>query len=101
MVKVSTLLGHVEADFSRRIAIRRRMFAHLGVDLNADRAEEFQDQNRETLLACARCAHSDPCERWLDAGCAGVPMFCKARAEFMELATVSRQDFGARTFGMH
>lgn len=86
---MSTLLKQIEDDFDRRVAIRRRMFDHLGIDLDAAHADECFEENRETLLACARCANPDTCERWIDGGCAGAPMFCQARTAYMRLEAMT------------
>jgi hypothetical protein len=87
---VSTLLKHIEDDFRQRMTMRRRMFAHLGIELSDTQADAMFEDNRETLLACARCANAESCARWIEGACAGAPMFCKARAPLMRLQVATR-----------
>jgi hypothetical protein len=86
---VSGLLQHITADFDRRLAVRRAMFAHLSIDIPEDRAAEVQADLRETLLACARCTNPGIPAGWVAQGRDGMPLFCHAREAFLRLEAMA------------
>ena len=78
-------LDSFRADFERRLANRRAMFAHLGIDVPDDGLARHMEDLRGTLLACTRCGHLGICEGWLAQGWPGVPMFCSKRDAWQRL----------------
>lgn len=83
------LLDHVRRDFDRRLAIRRKMMAHLGVSIAEADAEAHRADLRTTLLSCASCPNPAVCEAWIEGRQDGVPMFCSARSAFLRLEVVT------------
>jgi hypothetical protein len=90
------LLDHITDDFQRRLAVRRRMLGHLGLDFTDDEARCLRDDLRQTLLACARCGNPDICEGWVSQNRPGMPMFCRARDAFLRLEAASAAPEPAR-----
>lgn len=85
-------IQRLAAGFERRMAVRRQMLDHLGIDLTADAAPAFQDELRQTLLACASCRRDAQCECWVRNGNPGVPEFCAAHEAYLTLSTVRRRE---------
>jgi hypothetical protein len=82
---MSGLLDSMSEDFTRRIAIRRRMMAHLGLFPTDRDCTTLRPELRETLIACARCPNPDVCDGWIDQNRPGTPVFCRARETFLRL----------------
>ena len=82
-------LAHIIEDFDRRQAIRRRILAHLAIDLPQERCAEFPAPLRHTPLACARCPRPAACEDRIDRGAPGAPAFGRARGSFRALRTAA------------
>ncbi len=82
---MSGRLDHIVTEFERRLALRRRMLAHLQIDIPEDMATDLRPQIHATLIACATCPNPDICEGWIDSNHPGTPMFCRARGSFMVL----------------
>lgn len=82
---MSGLLDALSRDISRRMALRRRMMVHLGLEPTDGECAAHRDDIRETLLACSRCADPAVCEGWIAQNRAGVPAFCRARESFLRL----------------
>jgi hypothetical protein len=72
-------------DFSRRLRVRRKMMAHLGLCPTDAQCAEHRADLRETLLTCARCADPAVCEAWVAQDRPGTPMFCRSREMFLRL----------------
>lgn len=70
----------------RRMDLRRRMMAHLGLDPSEEEAPALFAPLRQTLLICTRCTNPDACAAWLALGHPGAPVFCRARGAFEALA---------------
>jgi hypothetical protein len=79
------LMDHVREDFDRRMAVRRKMLTHLGIDVPEDRADHHRPALRATLLACAGCQNPAVCEFWIANARPGTPLFCGARPAFDDL----------------
>ena len=82
---MSGLLNSMSEDFSRRVALRRRMMGHLGLFPNDADCNRHRAEIRNTLIACSRCADPDICEAWIAQGRPGTPVFCRAREAFLRL----------------
>ena len=82
---MSGLLNGMSEDFSRRIAIRRGMMAHLGLFPTDSDCLTHRAAIRDTLIACTRCPNPDICEAWVAGSRPGTPMFCRARETFLRL----------------
>ena len=88
---MSPLLNCISKAFDRRMGLRRRMLAHLGLAPTQAEAPEMYDDLRATLLACSGCAHPDICEYWLDKAHDGSPLFCEARLAFARLNAAQKE----------
>lgn len=97
---MSGLLAHITEGFDRRMALRRRMIAHLALvprDLTGGggtgvETAAVQLALRDTLRACSACRDPAACQSWLDHGQSGLPLFCPGRGAFVNLsAAVSRE----------
>jgi hypothetical protein len=82
---MSGLLDAMSRDFSRRIELRRRMMAHLGLRPTEGDCAAHRDEIRDTLLACSRCSDPAVCEGWVVQDRPGIPVFCRARDSFLRL----------------
>jgi hypothetical protein len=82
---MSGLLNSMSRDFSRRIAVRRGMMAHLGLHPSDSDCETHRTAIRDTLIACTRCPNPEVCEAWIAQNRPGTPMFCRARETFLRL----------------
>jgi hypothetical protein len=82
---MSGLLNSMSEDFSRRIAVRRGMMAHLGLCPTDGECLTHRAAIRETLIACTRCPNPEICEGWVAQNRPGTPMFCRARETFLRL----------------
>ena len=88
---MSEVMDSILDGWDRRMAVRRGMLAHLGVDI-ADEAALLETADiRATLCACAHCQRPEVCAGWVAQNRAGLPAFCGARAAFENLAEASRQ----------
>jgi hypothetical protein len=95
---MSGLLNSMSNDFSRRIAVRRGMMAHLGLFPSDRDCETHRTAIRDTLIACTRCPNPEICEAWVAQNRPGTPMFCRAREPFLrlEIALAPRADIRLR-----
>ena len=82
---MSGLLNALSRDFSRRIAVRRKMMGHLGLAPDDAQCLAHRDALRATLVACAHCPEPEVCAAWVAQGRPGTPMFCRARETFLRL----------------
>jgi hypothetical protein len=82
---MSGLLNTISEDFSRRIAVRRQMMAHLGLAPTDSQCIEHRTPLRDTLVACTRCPEPEVCAAWVAQGRPGSPVFCRARETFLRL----------------
>lgn len=82
---MSGLLNSMSEDFSRRIELRRRMMAHLGLFPTDGECTALRSEIRESLICCARCPNPDICDGWIAQNRPGTPMFCRARETFLRL----------------
>jgi hypothetical protein len=71
--------------FNRRLALRRRMLAHLHLDPSEEDAPRLVEDLRDTLLGCMRCSDPEACARWIDANCPRTPPYCRAQGAFLRL----------------
>lgn len=103
--QVSTALNRAAREYSRRLAIRRRMLDHLGLAFSEAATTACFDDLRETVLSCAHCADPGMCETWLDQGHRGVPEFCTGRSAFLALCASLERDAvqasGVRSMALH
>ena len=82
---MSTLLQHISDDFHRRMTLRRRMLAHLDIEIPDDLVIALRPDIKSTLSACRSCGNPDVCEGWIDQSRPGAPAFCRARDAFLRL----------------
>jgi hypothetical protein len=81
-------------DWGRRMAIRRRMLAHLGVDIEDMAAPLDTSDIRATLCACTQCRDPKVCEGWISQNRPGLPAFCGARTAFLNLVAAAESADG-------
>lgn len=84
------MLTNISEDFSRRMALRRKMMAHFGIHLTEDHAPHLKDDVRESVLACGACRCPELCEFWMAKGREGAPDGCRARYALMRLEALTR-----------
>jgi len=87
---MSDVMDRIEGAWGRRMAVRRRMLAHLGVDIEDMTVPLEPADIRATLCACTRCRRPEVCEGWIAQKRPGVPAFCGARTSFESLADTAR-----------
>ncbi|ROU03588.1 DUF6455 family protein [Histidinibacterium lentulum] len=80
------MLQDVSQRVSHRFELRRRMMGRMGIAPDPDLAVALSREIRATVLACAECGNTDICAGWLDQGGRGLPVFCRARQAFADLA---------------
>ena len=89
------LLKDVSRDYDERMALRRRMLAHLDIELSEEATLEHRVDLRATLVGCAHCRGKEECELWLKWCRPGVPDTCLAGDAFLRLKAVSEQERSA------
>jgi len=83
---VVQMLQEVSHRVSHRFELRRRMMGRMGIAPDPDLAVALAPEIRATVLSCAECRNTGICAGWLDQGGQGVPVFCRARQAFADLA---------------
>ena len=83
---MANLLSHMTTDFNRRLKLRRKMLARLGIVPRQDIGTTIMEISRDTLRACTECRATEACEVWFDGGAHGEPCFCTGQEAFCRLA---------------
>lgn len=90
---MSDVMDRILDEWDRRMAVRRKMLAHLGVDIDDAAAPLDPADIRATLCACTKCRGPETCEGWIAQNRPGMPAFCGARTAFENLAeTAARSE---------
>lgn len=95
---MSGLLDGVTRDFDARMATRRAMLAHLGIDLGEAATMRHREDIRATMIGCARCTRHATCAQrlaWRRPG-DGIPETCICADAFLRLEMASRQERAAQ-----
>ena len=87
---MSGKLAYIAEGLSRRLELRRRMLAHLGLTIEEAMTDRIGEDLRETVMACGQCPQPGLCRGWLDGNNRGMPMFCRARSAFLRIAAANR-----------
>ena len=82
---MSGCLNHLSEGFELRLSLRRRMLAHLDIEMSDREAARLYPDIRATLMACIACPNPQVCEGWLDQNRSGLPIFCQGREAFLRL----------------
>jgi hypothetical protein len=85
------LLDGLERSIDRRFALYRAMSAKALKDGDGGAEELDPEIVRSALKACLACSRTPACAAWLALDHPDVPLFCHARAHFLEIAYHARQ----------
>ena len=96
---MSELLKGLSREFDDRMALRRRMLDHLGIDLSDETALAYREDLRATMVGCSCCREKDDCALWLVWRRPGTPDRCIASDAFLRLQAVSAVQAEARAAG--
>lgn len=88
---MSEILDKLADSWDQRMAVRRRMLTHLGIDIEDMTVCIDPADIRATLCACAHCRRPEVCEGWIAQDAPGLPAFCGARTSFQNLATAAER----------
>lgn len=83
-------LDYIAEGLSERLKLRRRMLAHLGLQIDETVAGRLEQDVRETIMACGQCPQPEICRGWMDGDNRGMPMFCRARSAFLRIRAANR-----------
>lgn len=89
---MSKLLKGLSEEFDARMALRRRMIAHLDIRLSEAATIQNRDDVRATLVGCSCCTACDDCQLWLLWRRAGTPDACVAADAFLRLQAVAEAE---------
>jgi hypothetical protein len=85
------LLDGLERSIDRRFALYRAMSAKALQGCDGASKDLDPETVRSALKACLACSQTQACAAWLALDQPEVPLFCRARCHFLEIASESRQ----------
>jgi hypothetical protein len=85
------LLDGLERSIDRRFALYRAMSARALEDGDGGADDIDPEIVRAALKACLACSRTRACAAWLALDHPDVPLFCRARAHFLEITSEARQ----------
>lgn len=89
---MSDLLKSMSREFDARMALRRKMLAHLEIDLSEAATLANQDDVRATMIGCSCCRANEECQLWLLWRRPGTPDPCVASDAFLRLQAASEEE---------
>ena len=97
---MSDLLKNMSREFDARMALRRKMLAHLEIDLSEAATLANQEDVRATMIGCSCCRAHEECQLWLLWRRAGTPDACVASDPLLRLQAVSEAERAMRRRAM-